>query len=1038
MKKMPHAIAVLIALTSSLLVSSGQTIFHDTFSSGSTLNTNPVAPTDHSTSYEIVSSKNWSPAPSMTSGSLRFGIAGTTSGSVELQALFTNSAIAIATNGDYVELVVTFVAATNILNQPVAWGFGLYNSGFPQSYPIALQGVAVNSVTTNSTGNAANWQGYWAQIFATNGGGSSTIRTRPIQNGATLDNRVQDLLTTASGSSSFANPGGAAVGTNAVPSTISLTQGGTYTEDLIIGYVGPSVLYITNTLYSGGTTNGAIVATSQFGGIATNTTFLTAGFDSFAIGWRANGAATLIDISSITINSQNSAPTPPVITSEPISASAPLGGSAPFTVTANGINLVYQWMRNGTNVESPNLSVTSGANSSTLLVSPITTADLVSSYSCLIRGAGNLITNTATVALSQRTPVNLVWSGDLPQWDLSNTPAWNNGASVWNYGDNVTFDDSAEGTTYTVNMSNFLSAGTVTVAGSNPYKFQNSGTGGSIAGTARLIYTGATLLNMQNANTYSGGTLMSNASGHLFLANASALGTGPLTNAVAGAILEFQLPGSASSGLGDPSRFTGHLVVNDNLTVASTNNGFAVVIFGDLQGPAGKILTYTPTYTVASTRFRLYGTNTSYDGDIVLNGLNTGTSSALYGGTMFAPYNPSGLQVYNGTISGVGGIIPGDSGTRAIFTGQNTYSGGTTMRTGAVGVGADSTPTSGTVTSGPLGVGAIFVAPDQGGASSTGTIFASGGARTIANSIQYPTATNNQTLQVGGTNALTLSGPITLQANDVPGPTNRTYSVTNTALTTFSGVISSGGVACGLIKTGNGVLALTGAETYTGVTSNSAGRLLINGSTAAASAVNTATNASTGGIGTIGGNLTIYQGGTLSPGDASVIGTLNVSGNLVNNGNILVRVDRSGSLSDQANVTGTLTSSGSGTVTVTNLGADLQVNDTFHVFNKAATGAGTLKVIGAGATWNNNLANDGTISVSGFVATTGTNITFSSTSGNLTLSWPPNYLTWVLQSNIAGLASTNWFNVAGSGLITNITIPIQPNRSNVFYRLVAP
>jgi len=243
----------------------------------------------------------------------------------------------------------------------------------------------------------------------------------------------------------------------------------------------------------------------------------------------------------------------------------------------------------------------------------------------------------------------------------------------------------------------------------------------------------------------------------------------------------------------------------------------------------------------------------------------------------------------------------------------------------------------------------------------------------------------------------------------------------------------------GLNKTGNGVLVLTASETYTGPTTNSGGRLLINGSLAAASAVYAASNGAVGGIGTIPGNLTINPAGTLAPGDASSIGTLNVGGNFVNNGNISVRVDRAGPSSDKANITGTLTSTGTGSVTVTNLGADLQVGDTFTLFNKPLTGGNSLIVVGGGVTWNNHLGTDGAISVSGSVATTATNLTASFTSSNLTLSWPPNYLSWLLQSNSSGLTrTTNWFDVAGSGLVTNITIPIQTNRANVFYRLVSP
>ena len=55
----------------------------------------------------------------------------------------------------------------------------------------------------------------------------------------------------------------------------------------------------------------------------------------------------------------------------------------------------------------------------------------------------------------------------------------------------------------------------------------------------------------------------------------------------------------------------------------------------------------------------------------------------------------------------------------------------------------------------------------------------------------------------------------------------------------------------------------------------------------------------------------------------------------------------------------------------------------------------------------------------------------------LTLSWPSNYLGWLLQSNRVGLASTNWSIVSGSDAATNFSITLDPAQSNVFYRLIS-
>src|SRR6266403_1699083 len=93
-----------IALTiAALQTSQAATFFTEDFAHGSTLNQPPVNPTPTSTSYQVMSSKNWSPAPSVASADLKFGIAATTSGSIEIQALFTNSPVALVVEGDYVE-----------------------------------------------------------------------------------------------------------------------------------------------------------------------------------------------------------------------------------------------------------------------------------------------------------------------------------------------------------------------------------------------------------------------------------------------------------------------------------------------------------------------------------------------------------------------------------------------------------------------------------------------------------------------------------------------------------------------------------------------------------------------------------------------------------------------------------------------------------------------------------------------------------------------------------------------------------------------
>ena len=176
----------------------------------------------------------------------------------------------------------------------------------------------------------------------------------------------------------------------------------------------------------------------------------------------------------------------------------------------------------------------------------------------------------------------------------------------------------------------------------------------------------------------------------------------------------------------------------------------------------------------------------------------------------------------------------------------------------------------------------------------------------------------------------------------------------------------------------------------------------MNGSLAAGSAVTVATNGTLGGNGTIGGSVTVNSGGAIAPGAS--IGTLNISGNLSLAGNLSIEVNRSASpTSDKTVVSGTLVNTGTGTVTVTNRGAALHAGDVFTLFNKAVNGGANLKVIGAGVTWANNLAVDGTISVS---STTAPSFSYSLSGTNLTLNWPANNLGCLLQSNAVSVVIT--------------------------------
>jgi hypothetical protein len=284
-------------------------VFSDGFSSSSVDSLSQSAPTAAGTSYETISSKSWNPTPTTAAGHLKFGIAATSSGSIEVQALFTNSPVTLAASGDSISLTVTFTNASGLLAESGAMGFGLYCSGGNYPVPGGLNGVATAGVTTNATGYAQTWAGYVGQLAFT--GANSQIMTRPPQVTGPLNNNDQDTVTSGSGSSSYTNNLPVTVGTASSTPSVTLVAGNPYTEVLTLTLSAANTLAITNSLYSGTNTSGTLL--SQFGGVASGTTYLTNAFDALAVGWRAtvNTFATAIDINQISVSTTRALTTIP-------------------------------------------------------------------------------------------------------------------------------------------------------------------------------------------------------------------------------------------------------------------------------------------------------------------------------------------------------------------------------------------------------------------------------------------------------------------------------------------------------------------------------------------------------------------------------------------------------------------------------------------------------------------------------------------------------------------------------------------------------
>jgi autotransporter-associated beta strand protein len=140
---------------------------------------------------------------------------------------------------------------------------------------------------------------------------------------------------------------------------------------------------------------------------------------------------------------------------------------------------------------------------------------------------GSAMTNTMGLLVSiTYIPKNLVWRGDGVNnlWDTTNTADWFNGNDLvtFNSSDSVTFDDTGSASP-AININGTVAPGNITIAAAQNYTFNGS----AISGTGKLTKTGAGTLTLNDANTFTGGTLLQN--GGIVIGSGGNIGTGPIT-----------------------------------------------------------------------------------------------------------------------------------------------------------------------------------------------------------------------------------------------------------------------------------------------------------------------------------------------------------------------------------------------------------------------------------------------------------------------------------------------------------------------------
>jgi len=380
-----------------------------------------------------------------------------------------------------------------------------------------------------------------------------------------------------------------------------------------------------------------------------------------------------------------------------------------------------------------------------------------------------------------------------------------------------------------------------------------------ISGTGSLTKTGTGTLTLSGANTYTGGTNVSE--GDVVVASTGKLGTGILTVNTGSDVTMNNATQTVAGLAGGGDIGLNGTALTLNGTGTNTNFG------GVLSGTGGLTKTGSGTQTLSGVNTYTGGTAInggtlaiSQDANLGASGpvsFNNGTLETTASMTTSRNLALNGQGTINtdagttltssGNAAGTGALVKSGAGT-LIETGTLAMSGGLTNSAGTTVLNSANTYTGGTRLNG----GTVVVQDDAAlGNASSGLTFGGGALETTG------AFSSSRGIVMAGSGQLVTDGTTTLNGG-IAGSGVLTKSGNGTA--TLDGTVSG---AAGLAVS-QGDLVLTGTNTYTGGTSVSGtGRLVI---------------ANDANLGSTSGALSANGGTVVTTGDVTSIRAVNTNG----------------------------------------------------------------------------------------------------------------------------------------------------------------